>query len=65
MRIFADDDTRVKLYKGKNDYVNANYVTVSEHVTSRSLWGSVGQGIPLGSLGGASLPELETLYTLF
>ena len=29
MRFFADDDTRVKLVKGKNDYVNANYVTVS------------------------------------
>ena len=27
--VFSDDDTRVKLIKGKNDYVNANYVTVS------------------------------------
>lgn len=27
--IFTDDDSRVKLYKGKNDYINANYVTVS------------------------------------
>lgn len=33
----TDDDTRCKLYKGKNDYINANYVTVSvtrEHVTT-------------------------------
>ena len=29
MHVFADDDSRVKLVKGKNDYVNANYVTVS------------------------------------
>ena len=29
MLLFADDDTRVMLVKGKNDYVNANYVTVS------------------------------------
>jgi len=27
--VFSDDDTRVKLIKGKNDYVNANYVKVS------------------------------------
>lgn len=26
---FTDDDSRVKLYKGKNDYINANYVSVS------------------------------------
>ena len=35
---FADDDTRVKLIQGKNDFVNANYVTVSFchlEVTSR------------------------------
>ena len=27
--LFTDDDSRVKLYKGNNDYINANYVTVS------------------------------------
>ena len=27
--VSADDDTRVTLYKGKSDYVNANYVSVS------------------------------------
>lgn len=27
--LFIDDDLCVKLYKGKNDYINVNYVSVS------------------------------------